>query len=318
MKKYIIKNRYVSIGLNVEDDIDIESIKFYLGPYVKIDKYNNEILDYTLNFFYNISKLNDFFIDNHFCCCNDKELSIKIESRDEEILFIKRVIIDIINRIFESKGGLFLHASSIVDDGNTTIILGEKGAGKTTNMLYILDSSDMQYSSNERTGIILADGVKTYGNPARINIRANSLAGNQSLRNKLIGCIDYAEYEKQLSLSLPCNCSERLLLSLDDVTRCLKTTINPYGTLKNIINLKKTLRKEFEYEEVQYLDIEPDLRRSIIPGIYPIRYKLNEVIPVYDSSLDILNSNDVHYYNIHHNSHGNNSEEIIKLIRRGY
>ena len=324
---YNVSNKFVNFLLIDKSNININELKKYLGNYITLNKlekteiYNKDLTIVLLDKNNSKIKSNAFLIDNHLVYLEGNELYIFVEKNNKnEIIFIKRLLIDLINRFFEKKQGIFLHSSSIVDSNNSIVFIGDKGSGKTTNMLYMLDKGSISYSSNERTGIIYNNGILlTYGNPARINIRANSLKFNDSLRNKLIGTFDMERYLEYSNMDLPVNCEERLVVSFEDISSKLNVPIVPIAPLNSICNLKYDKNIDFMMEKVDYESMKKDIEKSIITGVFPKRQKLNDLFATENTNYDtLLKNNKVNYYNIYQNNTSDNSEKIIKVLRRGY
>ena len=324
---YNVYNKFVNFLLFDKININIDKLKKYLGNYI-----NFEELDVSKNCNIDLSivildknttkiKSNAILLDSHFVCLAENELYVYIEKNNKnEILFIKRLLIDLINRFFEKKQGFFLHSSSIIDLNNSVVFIGEKGSGKTTTMLYILEKGLSGYSSNERTGIIYKDGqLLTYGNPARINVRANSLKSNDSLRKKLVGSFNMEKYLEYSCVDLPFNCEERLVVSFDDISTKLNAPIMPVAPLMSICNLQYDKNIDFLMEKVDYSHIRANIEKSIISGVFPLRDKLNDIFPIENIiDVDVLKNQQLNYYNIYHNNTCDNSDKIIKVLRRGY
>ena len=310
-------------------DLDIGVLRYNLGNYLEINDYNEECfeqMDLTIMFMNAddiLYQKNYFIIDDHVMCFDNNVLYVYLDNQiNDEMLFVKRLLTDLSNRFFEMKGGIFLHASSIVDGQNTIMFIGDKGSGKTTNMLYILDSERVAYSSNERTGVMLdADSGQliTYGNPARINIRAASLRQCESLREKLDDCIDQQQYLRYREMNLANNCSERLVVDFNDISSKLQRDIVPCALLDSICNLIYSPSIDFMVEEIDYMMFRSSLANSIIDGVFPKRDKLNEIFPTNKFNLDdlLLNSK-TKFYNIYQDFKTNNSREIMKILRKGY
>lgn len=323
-KEYILKNEFIKFNVIIDNDIDIIELENFFGNYAKFEqksKDNNQF-DLTIKITNNtnlfLGKDNYFIVDNHMAIYKDNIIYVLSNNKKEDILFIKRLLSDLINRYIEKKGGIFLHSSSIVDDSKSIIFIGDKGSGKTTNMLYILEQYQLGYSANERTGIILKDDIiRTYGNPARINIRANTLNKNEKLIEKLWCCIEKEDYEKYKSMLLSRDCSERLIVSFRDLEERLGVKIIPFANIYAICNLIYDSNIDFYMEKVNYDTIKESLENSIINGVYPNRSILNDVFETETINIDkLLYRNDINYYNIYHNASYNNSENIIKILKR--
>jgi hypothetical protein len=321
---YEIINRFNKILINFDIPIKIDNLKYYLDHYLTLQKTNGMAKDYdiVLSFVdnYSIDSNENFFqIDNHSARFYGNKMIVGISNNlTKETLFIKRLLIDINHCLLEKKGCFFLHASSLVDKDKAIIFTGSKGAGKTTNMLYLLNDYPLSYSSNERVGLICQeDKIITCGNPTRLNVRPNTLKQNQELYNKLINCIDQDLYNQYKELDLPLNCSERLVISYQDLISNMHVHIAPFAQLKAICNLVYNHNIEFDYEEIDYNQIRSSLLSNAIDGVYPNRKVLNDILSVNKVSLDdILPNNSVKIYNIYQNNQKNNSDKIMKVLRK--
>ena len=319
---YNISNGFVSFYLVNYTQINIGDIKKYLDPYIKIESINslvnNELIVYLKDNKYCNKKL---LLDNHYIELINNELTLYLEKTNEnEIIFLKRVISDLINRLFEQNKGIFLHSSSIVDSNNSIIFIGDKGSGKTTTLLNILDKNNVGYSSNERTGIIkVKDQILTYGNTSRINIRANTLKVNESLRRKLSDSIDMSKYLKYSNQVLPMNCSERLVVSFDDITKKLNIPIISSGKLYSICNLIYNPNIDFEMTKVDYINIKKHILSSVLDGVFEQRSLLNNLFPVETVDYDeLFEDNRINYYNIYQKNKVDNTDKIMKILRMEY
>ena len=322
---YNVSNNFVKFILVNNDVVDVEKLKIFLVNYIIInevenDNISNDTLTVVLQDKKYLNMANKaIMIDGHISFFNNNELLIYIDrDNPEEIIFIKRLLIDLTNRLFEQKNGTFLHSSSIVESNNSIVFIGDKGTGKTTNMLNIIEKNKLGYSSNERTGIIhFNNEVMTYGNPARINIRPNTLKCNESLRKKLLECIDVSKYLEYSKLNLPMNCEERLVVTFDDISKKLDVDIVPFASLYSICNLIYNPNIDFKMEKVDYINMKDAIIRASIDGVFPQRQILNEILPIEKISYDdLLNSEQINYYNIYQNNTIDNSDSIIKVLRR--
>jgi len=326
---YVVGNKFIKFLMVDKDSLDINLLKNSLGSYLEIIECNsNDVsnIDLTIVFMKKeevLYKDGNLIVDNHITFLENNTLYVYLDDCVcNEMVFVKRLLTDLSNRFFERKNGIFLHASSIVDDNNAIVFVGEKGSGKTTNMLYILDSENVAYSSNERTGIILdkaSGNLITYGNPARINIRANSLKQCKSVREKLKGCIDQEQFLAYSEMNLANNCSERLVVSFNDIYNNLLRDIVPSASLQAVCNLVYSSSIDFMVEEVDYFTFRESIYKSIIDGVFPVRDVLNDMFPAVRIDIDdLFMDKDVKFYNIYQNFKVNNSSEMMRVLRRGY
>jgi len=116
-------------------------------------------------------------------------------------------------------GGINLHASALTYKGNGVLLLGQKEAGKTTNMLFGLKSSEhTKFLSNDVVHLYL-DNNKVYalGSGKKVTIRPNT-----------ISLFDELEFE------LPCGFNEHDSVGLNKSSKVIKVrTIDDVGRIFN-------------------------------------------------------------------------------------
>lgn len=329
MKKYLMFNDLINFSLYVDDENYIKGLQDNLENYINFQDWDNvehssrgeKEVDLTIVL---VSNLNELYgeqtikIDNHLCSIFNKKIYILLEPNNNNDIFLKRMLSDLVNRFIEIKGGIFLHSSSVVDINKSIVFIGNKGSGKTTNMLYLLNQGGLKYSSNERTAIIkLQNKIVTYGNPSRINIRADSLANNDLLRKKLWDAIDQKKYAEYKEMPLSRDCSERLVITYSDICRCLNVNCIPTSELGAICNLIYSPSDSFRMEEMEYKEFIDDVYESSIDGVFEQREILNSIFPASDpKSFLFLGNEDIRFYNVYQNNSSDNSAKIIKRLKR--
>ena len=240
----------------------------------------------------------------------------KVITRFTDNLSLKRLIIDLVNRIIEVNTGIFFHSSSVVFNDNSYIFIGDKGQGKTTTMLNLLSNQVTSYSSNERTALIKENDVLlSYGNPARINIRVNTLRQNKQLYDKLIPVLDLEKYNHLVKQDLSLDCCERVDISYNDIRKYLEVDVKPINKTAAIINLLYDPKYDFYLDEIDYEVIKPTLEKNIISGVYQDRLFLEQEIGNgIKPSIQILKDQNIKYYNLYKNNSIDCSKKLIKRL----
>ncbi len=328
MKTFELYNDFVKIELILPKESNLLILERYLGNYIKIEnKTKSALIDKNVDFkiFVVNSAKSPYLFDYRFIKINDKKCYFKTTElyvdmsnlEDKDWLFLKRLIIDIVNRLVEQKQGRFFHASSVVYNGESIMFVGEKGTGKTTAMLYTLLTHQLDYSSNERTAIIKHDDIiKTYGNPARINIRAETFKTNKDLKEKFETKINFEAYEDLFAVKHARDCSERIQISFEDISKALNVKVEPVAKLKAICNFIFDPDVDFKMEKVELIEFISELEKSSIDGVYTDRKILNDLIEVPNSNLDTILSQDenINCYNVKYNHTLDFTHEIINTI----
>ena len=98
-----------------------------------------------------------YIVDNHEYICmkeSDDYYKIITNGKEEGTKWLFRVIREILVRINEENGGLYMHGTALNIDNNGILILGNSGSGKTTLATKMLESGEeVNFLSNDRVFI---------------------------------------------------------------------------------------------------------------------------------------------------------------------
>lgn len=156
---------------------------------------------------------------------NEIGVTINEWNRDNQ-LYIKRLLINLNNRVLESKGVVFIHASSVCYGNEGIMFIGNRGNGKTTNMIYMLEHEGISYVANDRTGLKLDEKtgeIVMMGIPSSINIRPGTIEQNKILKNKLSGILDQKRYNDALKDRGVASMKSRMTFSIQELKDNLGT-----------------------------------------------------------------------------------------------
>lgn len=232
METVVLKTKYSKILIYSEIDGIKEKIQPYLYSYAILTSENKvDNIDATVYIF----KSKD---NNRIMKVNSKnrEIGVLLNSinRDNQ-LFLKRLLINLNNRILESKGVIFIHASSVSYNGNGIMFIGERGNGKTTNMLYMLNQKGVEYVANDRTGIKLNEKtgvIEMIGIPSSINVRPGTLEKNELIKNKLMPVLAKRGYYELVNDTDNKSMNSRMTLTIQEIKDNLGITEKPISLLK--------------------------------------------------------------------------------------
>ena len=114
-----------------------------------------------------------------------------------------------------ARGELFLHGGMVVVDGVGIAFLGQKRAGKTSNILSALVNASADFVSNDDLVVVSAtDGVIGQGCPRAITVRIDSLMAVTKHDQRLRALLDTVSHpinhhRKQESLTVSSNARSR-------------------------------------------------------------------------------------------------------------
>lgn len=109
---------------------------------------------------------------------NSKVIVVANQNQSSARIAILRVLREIATQRMLASGWLPLHAAAVTFAERSILILGERGAGKSTLMLQLLSEHKCEFLANDRVWIDASspNGPQVYSIPCVINIRASSLA----------------------------------------------------------------------------------------------------------------------------------------------
>ena len=303
MNKYIIFNKFLKMNLYIENELDIskKAIIDYIEPYIYMvdgECFSKNYIKVKRN------EIEIFFNED------------RIIYKESNILLLKRIIIDIFSRIIENKRGIFLHSSSLSYNNQSIVFIGNRGSGKTTTLLNLLNLGAFEYSSNDSTAIYIEKNkVYTYGNPSSLNVRVNTLFQNKSLYDKIMTVVDKEEIERNTLVDIQDNCSEHISLSYQSLLNIFSIKPSPNNELKCIINLVFDEKEKFKLEKVDFQKFKYLIEKNLISGVNVNRTNLEKIISKNNIDLDELNSYNIDFYNLYKNNNIDFSKELIKRLK---
>ena len=321
MEKFFLKDKYTCIEVKSSFDSVSQYIKPYFYSYMDIENNsNNEKSDIKL-YLFNDEKQNSRYeneLDGNPISISkaNKEVATIIKSRNEEaVLYIKRVLENLRNRILESKGALFLHSSGVSIDNNGILFIGNKGNGKTTNMLYMLERENVSYISNDNAALMPTENrTDIIAAPTRMNIRIGTLENNQHLKEKLWNSINIYQYYDLLNNYNETNTNERLLLSLEDLKTNLGIKESPIVKLNSIVYTQYDKNTKFDMKRITTNDMLALIKGQVINGVYKEHKILESCIDKKEPNIEDFINNDYNYFYLKQNC--NNSDKIYSILSR--
>ena len=100
--------------------------------------------------------------------------------------YVFRLIREIIVRLEENSGKLFIHGTSLVTDGHGICILGNEGSGKTTYFSKLLSAGKSSIISNDRTFLYSDGAAKMDYFPITVVYKLGSVENNAFLKKHVL------------------------------------------------------------------------------------------------------------------------------------
>lgn len=296
-------------------DIDIKMYKFFNGCFI-INNYNNENISKELVVIDIVDRKSidyredDYFIMNpNTRILSNEKNNIKFiydDFDESQCLNLKRIIIDVFAKYYESLGVYFVHGASVVnkETNKSTVFIGNSNSGKTTNLLFYLLSEKYNYMGNDRIGLRYYDGrIITYGFPSNLGLRYSTLELNSELKNILLPYIDENSYLKIIDNGLY---FKKMKLNIFDLLSIFDCEFVSKAELEKIIvtSYDKTIHTDV-FNELSYVEVLEQLKSQHISSISKEQYFLNNILEFSDdqNEFDLCNTKVLAYKSNLHPSH---------------
>ncbi len=129
-----------------------------------------------------VAKWYDFLIVN-----NGKTVSIVSKKNDYSIFILR----DLIKSQLENDGGVLFHSASAIKDNHSMMVIGDKGAGKSTFAFGMADAFDYQLISNDRTYLGNDNALTSF--PIDIRLGRGTINHNNKLKKMIDGAPKFKE-----------------------------------------------------------------------------------------------------------------------------
>lgn len=274
---------YSNLNYDITDDLENMFLK-----YLTVADFEEEA-DYSVCLFkekYDMNFLESLNGYDIFISKMEKKIYSVVpgEYSEDNILYIKRLIESLRNRILESKGAIFLHGASISIDGKTAVFIGDNNAGKTTTMLNYLAKEKVKYVSNDRAALINQKGItKVIGSPTNIGIRLQSIEENQRLRSKFSAEeIKNARFDSRTRMSL----------SVQKLKEKLNIEEEPISNLQWLFYLQHSQNGECSIKSIEREEMLTKISPHIVDGVFKKNAIINKSLDVNRNSIEeVLNDN---------------------------
>ncbi len=321
MERLLYKTSLTSIEILSEFNGLVDNIQPYLYSYATMTKISKPINNPDARVYIFDSKRN-ISEKNIMVNSKDKEVGLIVDDLGEKgQLSIKRLLINLNNRILENKGVVFIHGSSVSINGKGIMFVGDRGSGKTTNMLYMLGKNAVNYISNERTGLMpTQEGkkeIRMFGVPSRINIRPGALESNFALKEKLLPIVVNRGYEEALKyLTDSASLNSRMVISLQELKDILGVKEQAEANLKTIVVLKYNPNVDYKLEDISRGEMLEILEQHRINGVFSGMAELNNIVDSKNIILsECMDRNNIRFVSITQNC--DNSKKILKDLSKG-
>lgn len=211
-----------------------KTIKYLLDSYVSNEIYTVSYLskkEYVIESIINEYRIFCEEAMNYFeIVCGNTCVIIARTENDKVVHQLLYIYRDILFRTCINKKGLLLHAACIVYNSKAYLLLGDKGAGKTTILINCITSLNCQAIANDRA-IILDNSIFPFPMPLRIG--RNTILNNPKLFDYLNRSFDKLTRKHKSIISfadyIGKNSQDKIELTLREFEECFS-----FNTIENI------------------------------------------------------------------------------------
>lgn len=179
----------------------------------------------------------------------EKNISIYGESIQQLQKYSRLIIRDVIQKTFENSGGVFFHAASVINPktGKSIVLLGDKGAGKTTILLELLAKYKYEKHCLDRIFFKKNENIiDSYQWPTLFNVGIGSLSRYEDLKylvpdkyNRDYCFNDFWQIEEKVTIE-----PKDLKYSFGKPIAEVEMLIFPYRDLKKPTRIRKLEKNE--------------------------------------------------------------------------
>lgn len=195
------------------------------------------------------------------------------------------------------------------------VFIGDTGSGKTTNMLYLLNTGLYDYLANDRIGFYVKNSsIYVIGFPSNIGVRASTVENNYDLKQKLICYFPHQKYKENVLESMENTCSKKLSLTICDIKEAFQCDSTFCAPLETIIFTE--FDKFFKFSNIEKLDPSKSLSRLLkyeISSISKEQSYLNECL-MFNVTKFQDSTTYFSYYMSYLYRQNNNTNKILEIV----
>lgn len=252
--------------------------------------------------------------NTYICCDNKNRILFIYDDKFNEIqcINLKRIVIDIFAKYYESMGTYFVHAAAVVNKENkkATVFIGDTGSGKTTNLLFYLQSGQYNYMGNDRIGLRYYNGdLIANGFPSNLGLRYPTLELNSKLKDMILPYIDNQKYSRYIKNLMN---DEKITLTVFNLLNVFNCRLIDKSIISDFII---TCHDEKAYgdvfEKISCKELLEQIEKQHIPSVSKEQYFLNDLLDFkYNKNMGNLSSINISAYKS--NLHPNDNKRLIK------
>ena len=304
MKKFLVTDNDLvnfSIKTNVENVNNI--FYYYLEPYLYCYELDSDIKEDFI-ILDNVEGLEGFNIHDNFLYLNN---IISFKNGTDIDLGFKRVITSLYTRLLENYNGIFIHGSAISKDEEAIVFIGNRGMGKTFNMIENIIENDYNFVSNDK--VFICEKGCDYivkGVPSSIGLREKNILHFNQLKN-------FIDQNKVINVNEADNCNEKIYIPIKKFCKVLDSDICNNIKLKEINILYKNNDGVYIKNKINSEDIKPIINEYIIDSVYEEQSFINNMIEVKQN--DNFNYENLEVYEVFKPKHKIKNYPKVKRLK---
>lgn len=211
-----------------------------------------------------VFRYNDYYLIQyeklgHSLLIKENDIYIYLNKEDKNYQYIPmRIVRDIIYADLLNNMFYEVHAASVSINGNGILIIGEGGAGKTTLLFRMLQNSNVDFVSNDKTFLNI-NTMEMFGYPVSVNILKDIVQFVPCLEklfengtnNTHYQHVEWEEYKKR----------DKRTFAINDLQNLMGFRVTPSSTCKVILIPQKD-KGEFAEVDSDYSFLRRNIRYS--------------------------------------------------------
>lgn len=209
--------------------------------------------------------------------------------------FAKRIFTNSFVRVFQNNGYTIVHGACVEGEDGLTLIVGDKGSGKTTTLIYLL-RNNFKFISNDKVAIKEVDGQTVgCGIPFSMGINMKDFSK----------CFDTSEYYNE---------NGKVYLKICDIANIFNTQTKCKGILKKILVTNYDTEIDESLEKISNI-VQMIDSNILYNAVSDQKQYLNDLIGVDNLVVDQSFLNNINGYYLNKNAM-TTEKSLIKMLSK--
>jgi hypothetical protein len=163
------------------------------------------------------------------------------DAAQDQVVVVARFLRSLIQNALLSRGAVCLHTSACEIAGHLVLLVGDKGAGKSSSLVLLCDRAGATYVANDDIYLSLSHGLYATALPKRLRLRGRTILLSPRLRHYASRKVPKAQFQEFVDAG---HSETKFVLSEDDFCSVMSTGRRTGGPVGFIVFLKRVAPEE--------------------------------------------------------------------------